>query len=118
MALPAVCAQCLGGQTSGAGDPELIPYKKGAKWGFADRNRNLVISARYDFAFRFSDGLAAVELDRKWGCVDRTGKVVIPIKYDEIIQIKDGLVLVGIMKPDFTSTNLYVGYDGTEYYEE
>ncbi|MGC9000874.1 WG repeat-containing protein, partial [Caldisericum sp.] len=44
----------------------LIPYRKGDKWGFCDRNKKLVIPAVYDGADPFSQGLARVEVNGKW----------------------------------------------------
>ena len=41
-------------------DYSLIPYRKGDKWGYADPQRNIVITPKYNEAQWFSEGLAAV----------------------------------------------------------
>lgn len=61
----------------------LKPVEREGKWGFADLAGKDVISAQYDEAGFFSEGLAGVRLGDKWGFVDKTGKLVINIKYDE-----------------------------------
>ncbi len=38
----------------------LANVKIGKKWGFVDKSGNLVIAAQFDYAFKFSEGLAAV----------------------------------------------------------
>ncbi len=53
--------------------PELIPYRKGDKWGFCDRNKKIVIGCKYDFAGPFSEGLSIVKLNGKWGFIDANG---------------------------------------------
>ena len=53
----------------------------GKKIGFK-KDGVVVIPAKYDYAWKFSEGLAAVALKGKWGYIDKSGKEVIPIKYD------------------------------------
>ena len=36
--------------------PKLIPYRKGDKWGFCDRNKKIVVECVYDWARPFSEG--------------------------------------------------------------
>ena len=51
------------------------------KWGFKDKNTgNMVISCKYDGIAPFSEGMAAVRLNKKFGFIDKTGKEVIPLK--------------------------------------
>lgn len=59
-----------------------IPFRKGDKWGFSDKNKKLIIDAKYDEALQFIEGLAAIKLNDKWGIIDKTGKQVIPLKYE------------------------------------
>lgn len=62
-------------------DYSMIPYRKGNKWGYADVNRNIRITPRYDDAQWFSEGLAAVKVGSKWGYINTDGKMVIPARY-------------------------------------
>jgi hypothetical protein len=69
----------------------------GSKIGFIDRNLALVVPARYDGAFPFEHGWAAVCIDCKlasdgehswyvggrWGCIDRHGHERKPFKPDQ-----------------------------------
>ena len=41
---------------------ELIPYRKGNKWGFCTSDKEIKIECVYDHCWRFSEGLAAVAL--------------------------------------------------------
>lgn len=61
----------------------LIAVKKGLKWGFADKEGNLVISCSYDDAYSFGEDFAAVKLNGLWGYLDRNGKLVVEPKFDD-----------------------------------
>lgn len=83
-------------------DPLLIPFRKGNKWGFSDGNKKLVIEAKDDETYPFSEGLAEVRLEfvnskfsySKFGFIDMTGKEVIPIKYESTQSFSEGLARV------------------------
>src|SRR5215217_8560916 len=75
-------------KSAGSTNPTLIPYRKGA-WGFCDVKRKVIIEPKYGSASRFSEGLAAVELEGKWGFVDKSGQEVIPLKYDLVLQFSE-----------------------------
>ncbi len=55
------------------GDYESPPNK----WGFINKEGQLVIKATYDDVGPFSEGFAAVNKDGKWGFIDRKGNIVI-----------------------------------------
>jgi len=75
--------------------PDLIPYRKGDKWGFCDRNKKIVIEPVYDDVYPFYEGLALVFDGKDWGYVDTKGNVVIPLgKYEEARSFSEGLVAV------------------------
>jgi hypothetical protein len=57
-------------------DIQLIPYRKGDKWGFCNSGKNLVITPKYDWVYFFSKGLAFVILNDKEGLIDKTGREV------------------------------------------
>ncbi len=50
-------------------------YKKDGKWGFKNIKDKVIIPAKFDRAFNFSEGLAAVKLNDKWFFIDKTGKI-------------------------------------------
>jgi len=51
------------------------------KIGYINQNGNFVITPKYDLAFLFRDGLAAVSLSGQYGFIDKTGKEVIGLQY-------------------------------------
>ena len=56
----------------------LMPYRVGAKYGFADQNYNIVIAAKYNGVTPFYYGRALVSNDSGMGMIDEDGKVIIP----------------------------------------
>ncbi|WP_348636644.1 WG repeat-containing protein, partial [Campylobacter lari] len=64
------------------------------KCGLIDKQGNLVIEAKYDDIYDFSEGLARVELNGKWGFIDKQGNLVIEAKYDDIYDFSEGLARV------------------------
>jgi caspase domain-containing protein/WG repeat protein len=66
------------------------------KWGFIDRNGEVVITAKYDGVCPFTEGLACVTQDDKVGFIDKTGKQVIPFKYEAATRFADGLAAAGL----------------------
>ena len=51
---------------------------------------------QYDFAERFSDGLAAVKVGGRFGYIDKTGRVVIPLQFDSAGEFSDGVAEVEV----------------------
>lgn len=76
--------------------PDLIPYRKGDKWGYCDRNKKIVIECKYDDVEPFEGKVAKVYLNGKWGFVDKSGKEVIPPKYDNVLEWRDEMVMVEV----------------------
>ncbi len=69
----------------------------GGKWGFINKIGKEIIPIKYQYAQNFSDGLAAVMLNKKWGFVDSNGKLVIPLKYDLVHEsFSNGKAVVSI----------------------
>lgn len=65
--------------------PDYIPFRKGNKWGFCDRNKKILISVKYDSvsffgsSFRFNEGpvpdsIACVRQGGKEFCINKAGK--------------------------------------------
>lgn len=57
---------------------------------------NFVIQPQFDYAQKFSDGMAWVRIGRKWGAIDQTGKLLISPQYYEHYPFSEGLALVTI----------------------
>ena len=72
----------------------LVEVELDGKYGFADKNGDLVINCIYDYANNFSDGLAAVELNGKIGFINKSGEIVIDFLYDYANNFSDGVAVV------------------------
>lgn len=72
----------------------LIPVKKDGKWGYIDRNGNIIISFKYDKANIFREGKACVKLNSKWGYINEKGENIIPFSYDEAYNFINGVSCV------------------------
>ncbi|MCC8113920.1 MAG: WG repeat-containing protein [Bacteroidales bacterium] len=66
----------------------------GERWGFIDSTGQFAIPPIFDWAFSFSCGLAAVELDGKWGYITPHGVFVLPPIYDHAAYFNYGLAPV------------------------
>lgn len=61
----------------------LFATQENGKWGFADKEENMVVEAKYDKVTEFNEyGFAAVKKDGKWGAISRDGKEVIEPSYE------------------------------------
>ena len=96
---------------------ELIPYRKGDKWGFCTPDKKVVIQPKYDDALPFHEGLARVELNGKYGIIDKTGKEIVPPKYGYVWDFQEGLAWVMLNGKKFY---IKIFPDGkvVEYYED
>jgi hypothetical protein len=63
--------------------PKLIPYKKGAKWGYADSTKKIIVPCRFTSVDPLRNGYAAVySSDNKFGFIDSTGKIYHEAEFD------------------------------------
>src|SRR5690606_39734726 len=61
---------------------ELIPFRKGNLWGYADDQGKIVIEPRFERTWFFTgDDVARVRQKGLYGYIDRSGNFVIPPKY-------------------------------------
>src|SRR5215204_1058215 len=89
--------------------PSLHAFAAKGKYGFKDDDGGVRISAKYDGAEDFAEGLAAVAVlegtevyeggefgkdclvkARKWGFIDPTGRPMIPLKYSQARSFSEG----------------------------
>ena len=66
----------------------------GGYCGFQNLNGELITDYKYDFALKFSNGLAVVEKNGQWGYVDTKGKEVIPLQYQYCKCFVNGIAVV------------------------
>lgn len=57
-----------------------------------------IIEQGYNDSRFFSEGLAAVKIDKKWGYINKKGKIVIAPQFDEAYDFSEGLAVVIISK--------------------
>lgn len=108
----------------------LFRIQDSSRIGYADMNGNIIISPRFDFAYPFSNGLAAfnsgcklipdkygehlVITGGKWGLVNKKGEVVIKAIYDDVFFDFDN----GEMKIFQNDTAYSVDENGRLYFME
>lgn len=63
----------------------LIANKKDNKWGFIDRNENIVVEHKYDKVTEFNEyGYAGINLNDKWGIINSKGNIIKEPIYENI----------------------------------
>jgi len=74
----------------------LYPVKIDEKYGYIDRSGEVVLKAAYSGGSRFSEGRAAVQLQKggKVGYIDESGQLVIPLQFDFAEPFSEGLAAV------------------------
>lgn len=77
-------------------EPQLIPYRKGDKWGFCTPDKKIVIDCLFDDVRFFYDGLAVVKYNDKYGYIDKKGRKIIPFRFDKAYSFYKGEAQVGI----------------------
>lgn len=63
-------------------------------WGYVNLKNEIVISARFENARSFSEGLAAAKAGGKWGFIDHKGAFFIEAKFDSVYPFHEGLAAV------------------------
>jgi len=70
-----------------------------AKYGYIDKDGNIVIDCQFRSAGKFKEGVApvsSVSTDFRWGYIDKTGQYVIEAKYFTAREFSEGLAPVTI----------------------
>jgi outer membrane protein assembly factor BamD (BamD/ComL family) len=85
---------------------DRVKLKASGKYGYIDKTGKIVIPIKFDAAFPFSEGLAAVNIGMtydtddnlktsgKYGFIDKTGKMVIPPIYQSVEKFSGGYAIV------------------------
>jgi hypothetical protein len=68
--------------------------KRTVKFGYIDGTMQFKIPPKFQSAYLFSEGLAAVRLGNMWGYINNTGNVVIDPQYFQCLDFSDGLAAV------------------------
>ena len=103
---------------------------KGGRWGYVSPDGKIRIEPRFEKAWGFSEGMAAVKLDGKWGFINKDGEWVVPCEFDKVESsfkdgegklIKDGEVYVFDGKGEVVDTYEEVEedeYEPQDYYDD
>jgi hypothetical protein len=94
----------------------------GGLWGYISVDGEIVIEPKYEQAYGFSEGIAAIKLNNKWGFINVKGESVVPFEYDEVeSNFKDGkgkLVRNGEIFVFDKSGRLIESYEQEKEYED
>lgn len=71
------------------------------RYGFIDKEDNLVIDTKYEFAEDFSEDLAVVRIWGKFGYINKNDNVVVMIEYDDAKSFKNEIAEVRLGKSTF-----------------
>lgn len=77
-------------------EEKLFPVLKNGKFGFMNRQGELIVKAEYDYVSIFSSGLAAVFKNGKFGFIDKNNNVIIDFLFDEVQDFEQGRAVVEI----------------------
>lgn len=74
----------------------LIRFVENQKFGYKDKDGNVVIKPQYFDATDFSERLACVKKGKtsSWGYIDTTGRIAIPANYRQAKPFNEGLAAV------------------------
>lgn len=74
-------------------EPQLIPYRKGDKWGYCTADKKIIIDCLYDEVSIFSEGLAAVKINGKNGFINKKNEWLFETS-SESADFKNGIAIV------------------------
>ena len=72
----------------------MITKNDTMRWGYVDKDGEMIIKPSFGWATSFSDDLAAVLTDEGWGYIDRSGGMVVPSQFIQAGPFADGLAPV------------------------
>jgi len=61
---------------------DLIPFRKGNLWGFADKTKKIVIECKYDEVFPFHEGVAFVKHNNSYAMINSEGKAITAFEFE------------------------------------
>ena len=83
------------------------------KWGFINRTGAWEIKPRFEYAWGFEEGLAAVKENGKWGFINNHGEYVLAPKYDSACYFSEGVAKVKLNGKD-----IFIGPDGAKLFDK
>jgi hypothetical protein len=96
LVLVALGTLAMGLQSAHADEVLNAFQRSDGKYGYVNADHCWAIEPRFNHAWSFSEGLAAVEIGGKYGFIDKTGRFVINPQFDFAGEFDDGLAEVKI----------------------
>ena len=88
------------------------------KYGYINKNGEIVIELKYDDAMNFNSGFAYVKVDQTWGMIDSGGGEVIKPIFEEIEAIPNSKYSIIKSDEKYKLINQFESLDSEEEYEE
>ncbi|WP_096202047.1 WG repeat-containing protein [Bacillus sp. FJAT-45350] len=66
------------------------------KWGYMNKQAEMIIEPQYESAQPFSEGLALIKLNQKWGFINQKGLQVIAPQFDLASSFSEGIAWVEV----------------------
>lgn len=64
-------------------DEKMHPFCQNGKWGFANKNDEIMVNCEYDIVTEVNEyGFAGVKKDGKWGVVNEDGQIIVKPEYE------------------------------------
>lgn len=108
-------AACKSDKTAVSGSKHkqisLFPYfdSTESKWGYIDPKGTVVISSRFDYAARFSEGRARIGMDGLFGFIDTSGQLIVRPQFLRASDYANGRARV---RADANQSRYYLDLDG------
>ena len=71
-----------------------MAVKRDNKWGYVDREKEIIIDFLFEELGYFSDGLACVREGDKWVFIGRDGVFVTLPQFESVLPFRDGMATV------------------------
>lgn len=73
----------------------LVAVLRDKKYGYMNKQRELVIPYRYEYAGDFAEGLGLVSINDVYGAIDKLGNMVVPMKFKNLYPFSEGRAVFG-----------------------
>lgn len=68
----------------------IVPFYNNGKWGFMNKNKDIIICPKYEEAYPTSHEPIRVKFKGKYGYINHKGKLIIKAKYEKATDFKRG----------------------------
>ncbi len=75
-------------------DTFTVPRPSDSGWDYLTKNKEAILHANFDYALKFSEGMALVRKDEKWNYINEKGKLLLSEWLEDADNFKQGLAKV------------------------